>query len=282
VTLSANVFTSRPDERSTMVGLAQLPGARLACCSEASSHTTLRTEIVKRVSSGGHDTAKLWRMYVGEIPFKPLCIPVFAVNEMPRLDRTDPAVLARLVSVPCEAHFARPGDDVREDGHVADPKILDMLRPEMPAVLHRALERVREQRPFLAPQVYREPEHLAEAIEIDDSLADFLAACCEPVPPAKLRRDEPSPWFVVQELYDSYRTSLRWVESNRIKLASFSRRLTMLGYRKPTPQHRLLGGHTADERGRIWLDGRQVVIRIGTRRAARSPDCQPGQVSRVG
>src|SRR5262249_24852671 len=153
----------------------------------------------------GGDKKEARKNYEDPIEFIPICIPLFAVNDMPTLAHADPALFARIEHVPFNAHFYIHSEDRREDRIRADQALPKRLAAEYAVILHRSLMLAHEfhtgRRQPTIPAKYR--DHAGDVFEHEDDVARFLTEHCETVPVQQLKRGVASLWDLVDDLFQA-------------------------------------------------------------------------------
>ena len=156
-------------------GVADLVGSRLAVCTEVEQGKRLAEALTKQLTGGDRIKARHMRQDFFEFdPTHKLCL---AANHKPVIRGTDHAIWRRILLVP----FA-----VTIPDHKQDKVLLARLKDELPGILNWAVEGcLKWQASGLAPPTAVKAATDAYREEMD-TLADFIADCCDVAPRSKV------------------------------------------------------------------------------------------------
>ncbi len=176
--------------------LVAFQGRRLAWASETNEGARLNAGQVKLVTGGGSISAR--QVYGKQIEFAPSHLLLLITNHRPHAPADDYALWKRLLLLPFTQKFV---DDPRApDEHERDPHLKEKLEAEAPGILAWLVRGYLEwKRDGLKPPAAVQAA-TAEYQREEDTLADFVEACCIEAPHATVRA---AAWF---------KTYQRWAE----------------------------------------------------------------------
>ena len=191
---------------------ADLPGARLAVCSEVGENTRWDEEKIKTLTGGDNLTARA--NYGHKVEFKPTHTIMIAANDRPTVESGGKSFFRRLKLIPFE--HSVPDNEVNE--HLA----VELIEREGPAILAWMVAgAVRVNASGLQP-----PARVTEATDDyaaeEDEVGQWIGECCLRVSP-----DFPTPGSA---LYASYQ---KWCSDNGTKArtaTAFGRSLGKHGF----------------------------------------------------
>lgn len=165
--LPASVLMQSKGERHP-TELAQLRGKRLAVSSELDESSFFNESLIKELTGDAVLTARFMRQDFFE--FAMTQKHVIVGNFKPRLKGGDPAIARRMLLVPFLASFK---------GKARDPKMLEKLKAEAPAILHWIVGGAADwARDGLAvPESVRAAS--ADYLADNDDLALWMEECCD-------------------------------------------------------------------------------------------------------
>jgi putative DNA primase/helicase len=199
--LMAKANESHPTER------ADLFGKRLVATIETEEGKRMAESLMKQMTGGDRIRARKMRQDFFE--FLPSHKILLAANHKPNVHGTDHAVWRRIKLVPFTV-------TIREEEK--DKTLSDKLKAELPGILAWAV------RGCLAWQRegLRDPEEVrkatAEYRAEQDTVADFLASCCNILPEGRIK---------AALLYDAY---VEWSGDRLTTSKAFAERLRAMGY----------------------------------------------------
>ncbi len=154
--------------------LAGLKGKRFTCINESAENDTLNEARVKYITTNGAISAR--NIYEGLITFNPTHKLFLATNHKPRIRGTDHGIWRRIHYIPYTHTFTE--EEKRDDFRDA------VLLPEASGILNWMIEGCREwlQNGLKLYPPARVTEAAAEYRKDQDTVSQFVRACCEPNP----------------------------------------------------------------------------------------------------
>ena len=192
------LLSSARDANAATPHLYALRGKRLCWVNESSEGARFNTSQLKMLTGGGTIVAR--PLYGSPIIFSPQYLLMLVTNHKPRANPDDYALWKRLLLVPFTQAFVESPRASNE--HRRDTTLAETLRAESSGILAWLVRGCLEwQRSGLNP-----PASVRTATEAyqaeQDTLADFISACCVCQPQAETR---------AFEFYSAYR---RWAVDN--------------------------------------------------------------------
>jgi P4 family phage/plasmid primase-like protien len=192
--------------------IAKLRGVRLAIAQEIQKGRRWDEAKIKNLTDGGYLTARYMR---GEwFDFRPTHKLLIVGNHKPSLSGVDEAIRRRFLLVPFTVQI--PPDE-------RDPRLIDKLEPEWPAITRWIVEGTLKWREtgLMIPKTVRDAtdEYLAD----QDAITQWIGECVETYPDAFIK---------TADLFASWRT---WAERRNLAAATmtaFAESLTDKGYQK--------------------------------------------------
>lgn len=207
---SANVDTFMDDKPSGghNEDIARLRGCRLVTTTETEKSKRLAEGLVKRLTGGDVIAASFKHERTFE--FTPRFKVWLAANHKPRINGTDHGIWRRIMLVPFEAKFLKPGDEITDERTQKriDPNLRRDLLAELPGILNWAVEgyQIWRRDGLKPPQAVNDASKAYR--EESDKVGQFLADELLHIPGARA---------VYAEVYERFR---KWAESSGVSAGS--------------------------------------------------------------